>query len=136
MSQNYTPIDFLLPSPSASSHKEAEPALSAKDRAVVEMHEVVEHEIDKDVAEFVEHRKDTIEVPPDLKQMGVMPTGQATVTAHSTVPIPLTDEKIIKGIHEPLTSSVRWLAEFCLYILKSAHITLKEMHGKPVRVAG
>ncbi len=131
-SHNYTPIDFLLPI--AAPHKEAEPIRTKSEaQQKLEIHEVIEHQPSPEVAPFVDHHKETIDVPPDLKQIGVVSTGQPTVTATSPINIPLTDDKIVSGLHQPITSSLRWFAEFCLYLLKTVHVSLKEIQGKPVR---
>lgn len=135
--QNYTPIDNLLKNPadavsSVSTHKEAEPqSTDAKNH--IEIHEVVEHHPETEVVPYVSHRKEVIEVPPDLQKMGVAASGTPTFSRLQTVKIPLGDDKVLKGLHAPITSSFRWLAELCVYLLKNAHITIKQIHGKIVR---
>ena len=94
---------------------------------------ITHKELDEEVKPLVQVHEETVEVPPDLKQMGV----QATPTTHfptQEVHTPISDEEIMKGLHEPTTSSFRWLAELALYILKHAHIILKTVHGKVTRV--
>ena len=95
---------------------------------------VVEHrEVDQEVKPHVQVRPEVVEVPPDLQQMGVQATPTTQFQTQQVQSL-ISDEEIIKGLHQPTTSSFRWLAELALYILKHAHITLKKIHGKIVRV--
>lgn len=82
----------------------------------------------------VEKRSETINLPPDLKKMGVKavsPTQPATPA--TTIPLPLTDDQIMVGLHVRIISSLRWLAEWCLRQLKKAHYHLKVIAGHAVR---
>lgn len=128
---NHTPIHDMVQKHQASSSKEAEPLGSAE---VPSFQEVVEHhEVAPDVAPYVKVTKETIKLPTDLKDAGVESVSHPKFTTHQSVHIPLTDEKIEEGLHKPVTSSFRWLAELCLYMLRKAHIALKVVHGKVVR---
>ena len=85
----------------------------------------------------VEVVKDTIELPPDVKKLGVTPTGASTPVAATTLPqvvLPISDQTVVIGLHAQILSSFRWLAVWCLKRLKKAHIVLKNIHGKIVRV--
>lgn len=132
--KNYTPIDKLIAhykSTLASSFsKETEPPSSEE----VEYQRLVEHEPSEEVQKYVEHRKETVEVSPELKDLGVEARGEAAFQKTEEVKLPLTDEKIEEGLHQPIISSWRWLAELALYILKQAHLTLKKVHGHIRRV--
>lgn len=135
-SKNYTPIDFLLDDTSSSTtqHKEAEPTRMVPEESEnIEIHEVVEHEPSPDLSKYVHHHKETVEVPPDLKKIGIVATSNPSVTTTQPLSAPLSDDKIISGLHAPITSSLRWFAEFCIYLLKTMHVSLKEIKGKPVR---
>lgn len=140
MNQNFTPIDHLLtPQPQLqvrggySSPEEIEISAPATNKENI-VHEVVEHKSAPEVAEYVNHRKETIELPKELKDAGVNPVNNPQFANYKPVNLPLSDEKIEQGTHAPVTSSFRWLSELCLYILKHAHLTLKNIHGKIVRV--
>ena len=116
---------------STTAHnKEAEPISSSAPQEMMEP--IRAPELSKEVAGYIEQRE-KMKIPPDLKSIGV----QATDDIHgSTGPtFPLTDEKIEEGLHQPVNSSWRWLAEFLLYHLKQTHLTLKKVHGHIVRVA-
>ena len=132
--KNFTPIDKLIAhykSTLASSFsKETEPASTEE----VEYRRIVEHEPAPEVQKYVEHRKETVKVPADLKKLGVIPREEAAFQKTEAISLPLTDEKIEEGLHKPITSSLRWLAELALYILKQAHLTLKKIHGHIRRV--
>ncbi len=80
-------------------------------------------------------RTEKIEIPPDLKQIGLTQTGLATpVPFQPTLNLPITDEEIEKGLHASILTSLRWLAEWCLFQLKKAHLTLKVIKGIVRRV--
>ena len=142
---NFTDISYLLEDGQSHKdtksavlrHKESEPLKKETPEKRTVIHEVVEHEPDKEVQPFLDHRKETVTVTDDLKKMGVNVSIQEPVFK-SEVPVielPISDEKIENGLHAKITSSLRWLAEFCLYRLRQAHLTLKKIHGRVFRVA-
>lgn len=99
------------------------------------LQEAVEHSIEDDeVKEFVEERKENVQVSSDLQQAGVEPVQTTQFPAYQSVKLPISDEQVMEGLHQPKSSSFRWLAEFAMYLLKKAHITLKTVHGHVVRV--
>ncbi len=135
MSQNFTPIDDLikkhLEKKEASSHpKEAEPV--TKKSEPLTLQEAVEHEPQEEVENFVHPRAETIELPPDLKKIGVQSTSINQFPTYQNVKLPISDDKVITGLHAPITSSLRWLATLAVYILKLAHLKLRIVHGKVV----
>ncbi len=145
MSQNYTPIDDLTkklkgPSIHSSSYaKETEPPLKKREAIghtveKSEIHEVIEHQVDDEVKPYVSVRKETIELPADLKKIGVHEVVETKFPSYQTVTLPLSDDKVYQGLHEPISSSLRWFAELCLYLLKRSHLTLKNIHGKVIRM--
>lgn len=140
MSTNYTPIDDLVQkykTSTISGPKEAEPLRSQFDISAEysDMQEVVEHDtVDEEVKPHIEVRKDTIELPLEVQQSGVQPITQSDFQAYQNIKLPLTDDKVITGLHAPITSSLRWLATFATFLLWQAHLSLKVVHGKVVRV--
>ncbi len=76
----------------------------------------------------------TIPVPAPVRQMGVKPSGANIPMPAAAVTFPISDDQIVRGVHENLTSSLRWLAEWCLRRLKQVHMGLKNIHGKLTRV--
>jgi hypothetical protein len=139
MSLNFTPIDELIRQIKKTSYeppltKETEPP-SRPEQEQKEARVVIEHkELDEEVKPHVQVREETMEVPPDLQQMGVAATPTTHFQTQQVTTTLIPDEKIVEGLHQPVSSSFRWLAELALYILKHAHITLKKVHGKIMRV--
>ena len=133
--KNFTQIDELVKKHrqhSVSKPKEAEPFARKKEK--YEIKEIVEHQPEEEVKPFVQPRAETIELPPDLKKMGLQPTTTTQFPSYQNIKLPLSDDKIFAGLHQPITSSIRWLATLALYLLKQVHLALKVVHGKVVRV--
>ncbi len=82
--------------------------------------------------------RQSIELPPDVKKLGVTQSGSSTPVATATtvtaVVLPISDQQVVAGLHAQILSSLRWLAVWCLKKLQKAHIILKIIHGKIVRV--
>lgn len=82
--------------------------------------------------------RESIELPPDVKKLGVTPSGSSVPVATSaTIPsvvLPISDQQVVVGLHAQIISSLRWLAVWCLKKLQKAHIMLKVIHGKIIRV--
>ncbi|MCJ7740091.1 hypothetical protein MUP32_02110 [Candidatus Microgenomates bacterium] len=118
-----------------SKEHEARGSLSAE--AVSEIS--TEVELPKEVEQAgVQKFADTIELPPDLKKLGVGPSGSTTpVTQTAALPpvvLPISDQTVVQGLHTQITNALRWLAVWCVKKLKKAHVALKVIHGKIVRV--
>ena len=128
-----------IKSSSQGAGKEKEAITSVKEAKTPEIiaESLPEIEISKEEEQAgVENISGRIELPPDVKKIGVVKTGAQTPVIASTpsVSLPLTDDKILKEVDAPLTSAVKWLAVWCLRKLKKAHLVLKHIHGKIVRV--
>lgn len=150
MAQNHTNIDELVEvnknpspflgagSPEHGPGRTFEPNVEAveKSHEDVEIHEVVEHEHEPDpeVDKHIEVRKEKPDIPEDVEKMGAQAATPQHFTTTQKIQLPISDDKVMAGKKAPVTSSLRWLAEFCLYILKRAHIQLKEAHGKAQRI--
>ncbi len=135
-SKNFTPIDFLInqtkkPSSFNPLNKESEPIKVSPE---IEIEEVVEKEVEKPLQPYIQKRQETIKLPEEVKKFGVFPTGTPDIKDFQKVKLPISDEKIIWGTKQPVTTSIRWLATLALYILKIAHIQLRVVGGKVVRV--
>lgn len=138
--KNYTPIDDLIKENRLSSvsavvgiSKETGPVL-IKQELAPEMQEVVEHQPEPEVRPYVQPRAETIDIPPDLKQFGLQPANTTQFPNYQNIKLPLPDEKIVVGLHAPVTNSLRWLATLAVYLLQKAHLGLKVVHGKVIRV--
>ena len=82
------------------------------------------------------HYKETIEIPPDVRKMGLTPTGANVPVVSQTpqVTLPVSDQIVYQGLHADFTNAVKWLAVWCMKKLKTAHLALKKVHGKIIRV--
>lgn len=76
----------------------------------------------------------TVAVPPKAAQMGVTPVGQKVIPPAPAVPLPLTDDQIAQGLKQSISSSWRWLAEWCRRRLKQLHLTIKKIGGQNIEV--
>lgn len=133
--KNNTDINAVSLS-SAGTGKEREMPVVAKEMiSEVGREADIPKEVEKAGVEVI---KETIELPPDVKRLGVTQTGPSvpaiSVTATPQVVLPISDQTVIAGLHAQLLSSLRWLAQWCVRRLKKAHIVLKVIHGKIVRV--
>jgi len=122
---------------SVSSDKESEAFSTASSEVIKSVSSEVE--LPKEVAEAgVEYYPESVEVPPDLKKIGVQQTGSSAPapTADDTqkVKLPISDQIVIKGLHESLLNSLHWLAVWSIRKLQKAHLILKIVHGKVIRI--
>lgn len=139
MVQNYTPIDDLIQkyqqkqAPLLQS-KEGEPIRKSAEAPTLQ--ETTEQQPTQEVSSFLTKKHEFIQLPPDLSAIGVKSIEDTeTNSFFDKVKLPLSDDEVVQGMHAPITSSLRWLATFAIYLLLQAHLTLKVMHGKVRRVA-
>lgn len=154
----HTPIDHLLPtqaddipvvpavnSPtsSVSYGKETAPVSLAPEAAPAEeaaQEEESQGEVGKESGEKKKNPKirlhsETPSIDPDAAKAGlkVAPAAQQFPSLYDVkVPL-LTDEEIVKDLKTSPLTGTRWLAELGRYILRQAHISLKNIGGKVVR---
>lgn len=116
--------------------KETEPVFT-KDRVSAEQIEEVgqEVEVSPELEQWgVQSKTQRIDVAPDMQAMGVAAVGPAQSVVQASGPkLPLTDIQIESGLHAQIFSGLRWLAEWCVFQLKRAHIHLKKIHGTVMR---
>lgn len=95
-----------------------------------------EPELPKEVvAAGVRQNPAAVPVPKQAASMGVKPAGQNVVAASGrSVTLPLTDAQIAQGLRVGITSSWRWMAEWCARKLKQMHVGLRAVGGSIVRV--
>lgn len=85
-------------------------------------------------ASGVQKKSETIDLPPDIRQMGVEAVGPTQPHGGgTTVKLPLDDTQIVQGLHAQILNSLRWLAEWCIRQLKKAHFHLRVISGQVVR---
>lgn len=94
-----------------------------------------EMELPKEVISAgVRVRPTTVPLPANVLRLGVRPTGANVPPAGpGAIALPLTDDQIALGLHEGITSSWRWLAEWCRLQLKRLHLGFQRAHGKITR---
>lgn len=94
-----------------------------------------EMELPKEVVSAgVRVRPTTVPLPANVLRLGVRPIGaNVPPPGPGTVALPLTDDQIALGLHEGITSSWRWLAEWCVLQLKRLHFGFQRAHGKLTR---
>jgi len=66
-------------------------------------------------------------LPEVVVDQGVVGVGEAMPSVQplgSSVVLPLTDEQIAKALHQSVSTSVRWLAEWCVKKMKMVHTTV------------
>lgn len=67
----------------------------------------------------------TVTLPQPVTQAGVQVVGQSVVPTPTHTSVPLTDDLIRQGESQPVTSSWRWLAEWCVRKMKQLHTLAK-----------
>ncbi len=132
--QQQRPVSQQQKASVGSVHKEQEPVKPADEPVVREKSDHVEVSKEAESVGIRVHQ-DQIKVAKELQNIGVYETGtSAKVSANPTVRLPIPDNEVEKGLHNKIYLSVRWLAEWCILQLKRAHLTLKVVHGKVMRV--
>jgi hypothetical protein len=141
---NFTSIDDLIDTYNKGKTQHVSGGVEHSENKTIDkktehfvIHEVVEHEHkkeDKELDHFIDVRKDTIDISEKTDTLGVESTGTSSFIGYNAIKLPISDDKVVKGLHAPISSSIRWLSEFCVYILRAAHLKLKKIHGKIVRV--
>lgn len=98
----------------------------------------VEPEIPKEVEVVgVKSVPETVEIPPDVKNLGVTQPVSSQQISSMTLPqitLPISDGQVVAGLHADFRNAVHWLALWCVRRLQKAHVMLKRVHGKIVRV--
>lgn len=115
--------------------KELEPLKSAEGTTLITSEIEVSPDIEKAGVEVI---KESPNIPPDVQKLGVTSAGPAApVTANQALPnvvLPISDQAVVNGLHAKVENAVLWLAAWCMKKFKKAHVALKVIHGKIVRV--
>lgn len=134
-----------LPSVSGSSVAPTTPSVDKEHERL----RVISNEVAQEITPEVEIPKElemvgvtkireAIELPLDVKKLGVAPVGPSapltTTTILPQIVLPISDQNVLVGLHAKVTNALRWLAVWCFRKLKKAHIALKVIHGKIIRV--
>lgn len=133
---NYTHIGYLLPKKNEipSQGKETEPLTNHQE--TIKVQEIVEKELkDNELDRHVEIKPESVKLPSDLKKIGVQNTqASPDFSSYKNITLPLSDEEVMAGLQEPVSTSKRWISEFAKWLLMRVHLVLKKVHGKVVRV--
>lgn len=138
--QNYTSIDALVKKynemkyGAGSASKEDLPLPQHK---ADELEPSIEQEAPpEEVGKYVTPHPQTIKLPPDLKKIGVKTEEEdyQFKEALNKVKLPISDERIMEDLKASPSESRRWFATLLLYILERAHLTLKKVGTKVVRI--
>lgn len=149
--QNHTSIQHLLEEgkkpqsthvmsspegePVPISPKPAETTTSPDEQAEVDVTVEKDPDIeDAEVGEYLKTQDTDPEIHPELKKAGLQTIQSDSLDEKHKVELPIPDEEVLAGLHKPITTSWRWLAEIALFMLKQAHLGLKTVHGHVVRV--
>ncbi len=139
--QNFTPIDDFVQAYKAMKYgagaatKETLPISSAESSPIDEQQERDEEK--KDVSGYITAKRDeSISLPPDLKKLGAQTpqTDDQFAAALYKIKLPVSDERIMEDLKASPSESKRWFATLLVYILAQAHLTLKRIGTKVVRV--
>lgn len=138
---NYTPIDDLIKrykkeqlNHVVSVSKEFEPPLARQTETMGELEQVEMVGVDEAVKPYVQVPTDKIQLDPELKKAGVQQVPQNNIPPYLNIQLPISDEKILRGLHQPPSSSLRWLSALAMYLLAKVHIQLKTVKGHVIRV--
>ncbi|MCX6732059.1 MAG: hypothetical protein NTV98_00790 [Candidatus Roizmanbacteria bacterium] len=141
MPHNFTPIEELVQEYKAmkygagSQAKEMEMPMSPPEAS--EMQEFAEQETNNAALhqQMVSKRQDSIKLPPDLKKIGLKTDEDDQFKAAlNKIKLPISDDKIMEDLQAPPSEARRWYATILLYILERAHLTLKKVGTKAVRM--
>ena len=138
--QNYTAIDELV-----NKHKEMKygagsvskefdlptPSLETDESEAPTEQKTSSDEVEK----YITPHSETINLPPDLKKIGVK-TGEKDQfkEAMNKIKLPISDDRIMEDLKASPSESRRWFATILLYILERAHLTLRKVGTKVVRI--
>ncbi len=137
---NHTPIGELVKKHnemkhgSGSASKEFAPTPA---REIAEVESPAEEPTPEAAQEFAKPKANSIKLPPELKKAGVKTIDDNDDQFHAAlykIKLPISDEKIMEDLKARPTESKRWYATILLYMLQQAHLTLKKMGTKVVRV--
>ena len=114
--------------------KELESGQAGPEAAIIDSG-AQEIELPKEVASTgVKVQPTVVTLPPPVQQLGVQPSGVKPSQGTSvTVTLPLSDDQIARGLKQSITTSWRWLAEWCKRRLSIFHLALKQVRGRLIR---
>ncbi|MFH0773597.1 MAG: hypothetical protein V1922_04780 [bacterium] len=138
--QNYTAIDELVKK--YNEMKRGSSTMSKEFDVPSSSQEMSEREISaeqkiksEEAKKYITPSATTIKLPPDLKKIGLKTDEEEQFAeAMNKIKLPISDERIMEDLAAPPSESRRWFATILLYILERAHLTLKKVGTKVVRI--
>lgn len=140
MAQNYTPISELVKKynemkyGAGSVSKEFDistPSLETDEREDSPEQKIASEEVDQ----YITPQAQTIKLPPDLKKIGIeTEKDNQFEEVLNKIKFPISDERIMEDLKASPSESRRWFATILLYILERAHVTIKKIGSKAVRI--
>lgn len=132
---SYTSVDYLL-GKAGRGNKEVEPRFAERP-SITESTLPKEHEQLKE-PQTQPGPTPTIQIIPELPELdeelkaeGVELEDHDTIFVNSRkIDLPLPLERVDQGLHKPVTTGWRWLAELTKYILARFHIVIKKIGNK------
>lgn len=131
LAQNYTAIDELV-----KKHNEMKYGVgSVSKEADLPGSSIEINESETPVEQYVTPHSNSIKLPPDLKKIGLRTEEEDLFKETlNRIKLPISDDKIMEDLQAPPSESKRWFATILLYILERAHMTLKKVGTKVVRM--
>jgi len=138
----YTPIDelvheYLAMKYGAGGNSKESLSISTPPEVVTDEEREKEDVKEDEVGDYISQKKDaSISLPPSLKKIGVIATDDTSEfnEALYKLKLPISDEKIMEDLKAKPSEAKRWYATVLLYMLQLAHLTLKKVGSKVVRV--
>lgn len=140
MTSHFTPIDHLVKKHKeltmgvGSMAKEAMPIKQSEQIDFEHSPEETEHTQQPPVQQYVVKRQETIKLPTELKEFGLEAVNSDDLSGINNIKLPISDEQIMQDLQAPPSESKRWYATFFMYLLERAHLTLRKVGDKVVRV--
>ncbi len=115
--------------------RESEPVVGG---AKVEMpaQPIKESPLSPEVQNYIKVQEDQkkMQLPQQLRNMGITAGHDEQPEVPQGPTMPMSDEQIAYGLHQPINNSVRWLATLMLYLLQQSHYTITTVKGRVRRV--
>lgn len=129
--QNFTAIDELV-----KKHNEMKYGVgSSSKEADIPGSSIEINEGEIPIEQYVTPHSNSIKLPPNLRKIGLKTEEEDLFKETlNRIKLPISDDKIMQDLQAPPSESKRWFATILLYILERAHLTLKMVGTKVVRI--
>lgn len=129
--QNFTAIDDLV-----KKYNEMKYGVgSVSKEADLPSSSIEINESETPVEQYVTPHSNSIKLPPNLRKIGLKTEEEDLFKETlNRIKLPISDDKIMEDLQAPPSEAKRWFATILLYILERAHLTLKKVGTKVVRI--